>query len=289
MVRAPTSRLSKTTANSTLHRDFLLNPKRMRRFSLDAFDLVKVGHFANLSFESQLTCMHLKEVAPEQQLIIHSFSNGGAFLVAEHLRSWRQGEATTLDPSRVAGLVFDSAPAYLHAAAGGKAMTASMAPGPLRSAAAAAVTVLSKVWGASAGDRGPEGYWNLMRSFEPLQREQGQLGCPELYIYSRDDAITHFSDLDRLVSHRDNLPRSHVLRTVLDSSPHVSHLKTCPNTYTELCAAFAQYSRGSQTDESVRDSFARFERAVRASSAADGLLCQAIAEESSRSLSLSRA
>ena len=247
-----------------------MNPSRLRTFALDAFQVAQVGSFSkpSVSFDGpKLHPIHflLQEIAPKGNMIIHSFSNGGAFLVAEHLRSWSKGESTTLDPARVAGLVFDSAPAYLHAGAGGKAMTASMPPGPVRSTAAAAITVLSTVWGSLVGERGPDGYWKLMGGFQPLQRGDGTV-CPELYVYSEDDTITHFSDLQGLVHGRAELPGSHVLEAVFRSSPHVSHLKTAPSTYAAICGAFAKY-----VQTASRDGVGHFDQAVQRAAGEDSL------------------
>ena len=227
-----------------LCRDFLLNPPRLRSFALEAFAVANVCALLSCATWLRLRCLHIcpysQEITPHNDFIIHGFSNGGAFLLAEHLRSWSKGERTTLDAARVAGLVFDSAPAYLHANAGGKAMTASMPPSALRTAAAAAVTVLSTVWGALVGERGPEGYWSLMGGFTPLQRRDGSV-CPELYVYSEDDAITRFHDLQQLVHGRATAGGSRVLEAVFKHSPHVSHLKTAPATYAAICDAFISH------------------------------------------------
>lgn len=164
---------------------------------------------------------------------MHCFSNGGTFVLAEHLRKWEAGQATSLRPSNIAGLVFDSAPAYLHVRSGARAVTESLPPGLGRSLLRGAAYAGLHAWNALAGDRGAIGFWRTMQSMPGA--------APELYVYSQDDAITEASDLEALVSHRE-AQGVDVHSLVLQSSPHVSHLRSAPQAYATACAEWGAYA-----------------------------------------------
>ena len=172
-----------------------------------------------------------KEYGEDRPIIVHCFSNGGGFVYAEHLREWEAGRTTTLDPSRIAGLVYDSAPAYLHTQAGARAVTESLPPGLLRTVLYYAFLGGMHVWNAVAGDRGATGFWHVVTTAPALG--------PELYVYSQDDAITSAPELRELVQTRGaaGVPVSSL---VLASSPHVTHLRTAPATYAATVGAWAR-------------------------------------------------
>jgi hypothetical protein len=65
-----------------------------------------------------------------RKMVLYAFSNGGAFVVEQIQNLAEGGEGWLKDA--IAGIVFDSAPAYMHRSMGRKVMKASMPPGVMR-------------------------------------------------------------------------------------------------------------------------------------------------------------
>lgn len=73
--------------------------------------------------------------------------------------------------------------------------------------------------------------------FQSLQDEEWDL--PQLYLYSKDDALCLFDALDALVRHRQQLlGRDRVSRVAWESSPHVRHLMENPHEYQAAVESF---------------------------------------------------
>ena len=160
-------------------------------------------------------------------------SNGGAFVhlhVLEELRGARFGAV------RVAGTVFDSAPAYLSQDSMARAPTAAIRSAPLRVAAYLALrillpVVLPLVHGLGVAQRFFAGF-----AADPLP-------CPALYIFSAHDAITDCARLDALVAQRRaahplGARGIRTLRIAADepASAHVAHLMRHPERYRSALA-----------------------------------------------------
>ena len=179
-------------------------------------------------------------------------SNGGAFVHEELLALLGEDGADGRWPglsARLAGTVFDSAPAALtvtsFSRAAVSAMPAEGAAGgllrPLASALAPAVGAL-----LSLGSRRPATFWEHMRS--------DGLRCPSLYIYSEADVVTDVEALDRLVAHR-RLRHARgpaaVLACRLAASPHVGHLRAEPARYVAELAGLVRAGLAAAADDAA--------------------------------------
>ncbi|KNC74383.1 hypothetical protein, variant [Sphaeroforma arctica JP610] len=187
-------------------------------------------------------------------LIVHAFSNGGAFVVEtiENLiqENSQDVERTVSNPGtviekdtklqentqlaadriRLGGQVFDSAPAMMHLQAGVTAIGHAI-PGSaiLRVGVQAVFGIVAALGVVYARATGAPGrgvvFWDHM--------QQSNLGCKQYYIYSVDDELTDAKYLDELIAYRKE-KGVEITAIRLESSPHVQHLKSHPEVYNQF-------------------------------------------------------
>ena len=168
-------------------------------------------------------------------------SNGGAFVHVQVLKllaedAARSAGARRFGGVRVAGTVFDSAPAYLSMNSMARAPTEGIKSAPLRALAYwLARALLPPLMLAAYGSRIAEKF------FEELEADP--LPCRALYIYSAHDRITDAAKLDEHVARRrarhvlgDEGVRALRIGKGEPASPHVLHLIKHPERYREELA-----------------------------------------------------
>ncbi|GFH51552.1 hypothetical protein CTEN210_08028 [Chaetoceros tenuissimus] len=216
------------------------------------------AHSAAIMFraESELTKVVLESVteaakilrnleSQETPVIMHYFSNGGAFLAErfEQMVVNMNDEASSkLSDSSYADLIYvatrlkefgfeiaDSAPAYLHTSSGLKAIDTSVSNVFIR-------TIFRSIFGLSVfvkdtvlkpcnEETTRETFWkNVVNS--TLCKKQA-------FIYSATDVLTDHEKIDELIQERKSRG---ILITAkkLDESEHVLHLRNHPEIYNEL-------------------------------------------------------
>jgi len=158
-------------------------------------------------------------------VIIHAFSNGGAFVVErmESLIENRKDDAEIqFFAERLRGEVFDSAPAYPTKDNGMNALKASIR-NPMLQIPVMAVLYL---WGMllPSSIRKWFAFWNHIETSKTCKRQA--------FIYSANDRLTAASPLeDLIVKRQELLGKENLLVKKLDDSPHVMHLRTDPEGY----------------------------------------------------------
>lgn len=169
-------------------------------------------------------------------------SNGGAFVHTQVLKllaedAARAAGARRFGGVRVAGTVFDSAPAFLSMDSMARAPTEGIKSAPLRSLAywlarALLPPVMLLAYGPRIADR----------FFAELEADP--LPCRALYIYSAHDRITDVAKLDEHVARRrarhalgDDGVRALRIGKGEPASPHVLHLMKHPERYRDAVAA----------------------------------------------------
>jgi len=179
----------------------------------------------------------LADTYPGVPVVLAYFSNGGAFVHQQLLPLLAADAAAPARDRRyadvrIAGVVFDSCPAWLSPRSAARGLTEHIRSPFLRAlafyAVVAAFSLLTPyMWLA----RVPERY------FETLERDA--LPCPALYVYSTDDTISLHQDITALARRR--LARGHDVTAALiadEPSPHVAHLQANPLRYATTLATF---------------------------------------------------
>ena len=197
--------------------DVFLSPAGTRKFARETLELLAAHH-------------------ADEPCVIGSFSNGGAFVYAQMLRLLHE-DASAKGPRRfahvrIAGTLFDSAPAYLTLNSGTRAFTEG-----IRSAWQRAVAFFVVRWIIMPllvpfvfGARPNDSFFGTLRDDD--------LACATLYIYSEHDELTDAAKLDELVAQRRarHVRGADAVRTLRIGrdealSPHVAHLLRHPARY----------------------------------------------------------
>lgn len=165
---------------------------------------------------------------PPPPIIIHAFSNGGAFVV------WKLYEALLRGGSphglRIAGVVWDSAPALVTPETGAAAFCGTLQARWLQGPAYVAARALMHValaWPPYASSMGGR-FWAAMTA----------IPWASLYVYSLADEITLPGPLAELVATRTASQPSPQRSVVLGDTAHVQHLRKRPVEYTAALRAF---------------------------------------------------
>jgi hypothetical protein len=160
-------------------------------------------------------------------LLVHLFSNGGAFLY----------ERVLLDRAsfpQIDGVIFDSAPAYMHPRTGLDVIQTHTRPAVLR-------PLLGCVFGSltglmfvisKRGDDPADRYWRTL--MEDASRTSA------LYVYSHEDTTTDAQALELLIKHRIARGDTRIATLVMPDSGHVLHMRTHPEEYTLAVDKFVQ-------------------------------------------------
>ena len=213
----------RTTASTG---DLFLRPARLRKLAEEALDLIQ-------------------STSADKPLYLFYLSNGGAF-IHEHilnvLREEREQGGNRWNKVRIAGTIFDSAPAELTTASCSRALTEDIKSPVLRSVAyVATYAVFGLLYPPKFGFKRNGPFHDSMRS-DPLP-------CPSLYIFSDTDTVTNPVPLaalieDRKLRHPLGTNGIHVLRlhAADGESPHVSHLRTHRLRYVSAVERFLQHA-----------------------------------------------
>lgn len=165
------------------------------------------------------------------KLVAHVLSNGGYF----GLLSIEPATTPTLFKLlEGGGLVIDSAPAYLHAIAGARAISYSMTQKTFaRSLIAALVTPLFVLNGMytrlTTGIDVQASYWERSINYPH--------NGPELYLFSTADLLVDAEKLEGLISAR-KATNSKITSFDFIDSPHVLHYRVYSSKYEELLENF---------------------------------------------------
>ena len=179
-------------------------------------------------------------------VIFHTFSNGGCFLweqvktilntAALDNNNHDHNDTTTTSimlrslHSKIVGVVFDSSPAYFHPK---DHDTLDNALQYCHWQERLSITLHQWIHPVSPQDANTRAttYWESMRN-DPWEIRQ-------LYLYSKDDALTPYQPLEELIEHRRQLFGTHrILTKSWISSPHCTHLMTHPDDYQEAITSF---------------------------------------------------
>lgn len=170
------------------------------------------------------------------RFIVHSFSNGGCFLW-EWLRHMLF-EQTPSSPvysgidtlrlrQKLAGLVFDSAPAYYEI----KMLTLESVLEHVPSEEKERLLKTAKSFNKDAVGRRFDEYWSTLMS--------DQNDHPQFYLYSECDHLTCAKELEDLIRHRESLlGKGKISSHKFLDSKHCSHLLKHPEEYKRLIQQF---------------------------------------------------
>ena len=194
--------------------------------SLDDCICTAVQHMAKL----------LNAVENDIPVIVHAFSNGGAYLLERleklilKARETKANADLILVGERMKGQIFDSSPVYPSVEAATKAMVPvfpskfmQMLIGTIFYINGALSLFFKFITGKKTYE---EQFWEHMISTEMCKNQA--------YIYSTTDTITNVEHLECLIESREALSDSNVRRLKFEDSQHVQHLRTHPNDYDKM-------------------------------------------------------
>lgn len=182
----------------------------------------------------------LRSIENEIPVIVHCFSNGGAYLVKrleiliQQARKQPYGnDDLILVGDRLNGELFDSAPAYPSRRAGTRAMKDVFRGAFLRSIIYVLFSLNALMdWIAHHVFKRPImpiEFWEHMT--------QSKACLNQAFVYSAADDITNVQKLDELVEARRKI-NHHTLVERFDDSLHVQHLRKHPDAYQKLVRSF---------------------------------------------------
>jgi len=157
------------------------------------------------------------------KIILFSMSNGGAF-VHNHLSKLMFANPGRYQAVKIAGVIFDSAPAYLTAHSGSRALSESIKNATIRKIVYWLAMLIFPLIMIMFGLDGPKRYFREM--------EDDSIKAPSLYIYSLNDELTDAAQLEALIEKRKTRQQQGKVKTLcLANSPHVAHLRKHPDQY----------------------------------------------------------
>ena len=170
----------------------------------------------------------LKDEAPDTGVLIHAFSNGGALVYEEIVKSMSAPAAgNTALRARLRGVIFDSAPARLTFTTAWRALTAAVPSLFARLPVMLGLVLFSGLrlllfdlpFGRPSR---PASFWRTLAE-DPST-------CPQLFIYSPADEIVAAADVEDMRAAR--AARGVAAAALrLDNSPHVGPLRIHPGAY----------------------------------------------------------
>ena len=169
-----------------------------------------------------------EEVPTSKKVIIHCFSNGGVFFLNNILP-----EKSQFIFPKIYKIIYDSAPCYLDAISGARAMSYGFTSKPLYRTVIANLLVPVFFFGGIAknlisGENPAIVFWEKCRTY-PFYGD-------ELFLYSDNDALCDVDKLQGLIEARRAVKVENGCSGVTDSvnyktSPHVLHYKMFPVEY----------------------------------------------------------
>lgn len=213
----------------------------------------------------------LKEAGGKEHFILHIFSNNGSFMYEAMLwmmktqKKEKVPEAATYCFDHLRGVIFDSCPAFMSISSGLGAISMAVPPGPLRTGLQllrssvllgwrlrGAVIVLGawlfsrRRWkqltvliglivAAKISQRfgRPAQFWRHMLE-DPL------LQTPRLYVYSKNDHLTDYDPLEKLIEQRRAKGQKGLNVVCFPTSEHCGHLRNHPQKYSAEVLKFIQ-------------------------------------------------
>lgn len=173
------------------------------------------------------------EGAPARPIIFYAFSNGGGFVITELAALLQENNNAGGPPSpTVAGVIFDSAPCYMHLTTGIKALGEGR-PLIVR-VVLAFLFLISVALGFLAHPYWPRRYWHSMEMLKI-----GNNGGKYLYLYSHDDPLCDSERLTALIAGRVAAGLD-VHARGWERSGHVAHYRFHPEEYKELVLEFVK-------------------------------------------------
>lgn len=164
-------------------------------------------------------------------IILHAFSNGGAFVIAEVLFWYKHSdEEIDIFRNHLAGYVFDSAPVFVTSPKTGmKAVAGNFPPGSAyRWPATAAAALWLYGYKLLIGDE-------VHRIFRHNILNSNAYPYNQAFIYSATDSITPVADVEETISARRALNerdgKGQIITVKLEQSEHVDHLRKYPTEY----------------------------------------------------------
>jgi hypothetical protein len=224
-----------------------------------AVDMAVLTHNNRLLDECALiaaseTAKILRELGNDTvPVIIHSFSNGGAYvverlevLIQEARDGKKHGESNEdliLVGERLQGQIFDSAPAYPTASSAIKAMSSVFSNSLLRALLSILVTLHACYDYALHNYFGyPDGRKDFFKYMA-----NSRICLKQAYIYSAADEITDVVKLEELIAARQKISDVQICK--FDDSFHVQHLRKHVAVYHEFVDSFL---KGIDTPKSVK-------------------------------------
>lgn len=178
-----------------------------------------------------LTYLKRQQLWPQRRIILYAFSNGGAFVVEQLLNLAETEPRYAQLPTSIAGIIFDSAPAYTHPGMMQKVIAASEPPSMrrrLKSSYYAAMSALQPLLHPRSPPRFQQ-FWGNM--------ERLSWGRPLLFLYSADDPLCDAAKVDELVAEKRRRGQD-VKARKWERSGHVAHLRHHSDEYTDLLLQF---------------------------------------------------
>lgn len=179
---------------------------------------------------------------PHIPTYFYYFSNGGAF-VHDQFVSLRQENKDYYNELKIAGIIFDSCPAYMYSNAGARALSESIRNFIVRKItfgfAYMALVTLTYLYYALSGFkrfRPSEFFQNLL---------QDDIQAPVLYIYSSDDQLTDCYQLSQLIQKRKLAALVPYIDELYITKPsvHVGHFVKHSDLYTSTLKSFIEKTR----------------------------------------------
>ena len=172
---------------------------------------------------------------PTVPLVVHCFSNGGAFVV-EHLELVMQrcpnDDDLQLCRERLQLQLFDSAPAYMHISSGMRAIGSSVTNSLVRWLAVSCFLIFGIVSGVVLillGRPGrPKQFWTRM--------SESRAASKQVFFYSTSDNITDHVKIEELIARRRGMGVD-VKEYKFEDSGHVAHYRKHPKVYEQAIEA----------------------------------------------------
>ena len=212
----------------------VLGALKVYKYVAPAFD-VALNH-NNLTAMARSALERTKADYPATPIFLHCFSNGGAFVV-RCLHDLISLPATSHDFEgvQIAGVIWDSAPAFISSDSAARAMTGGFRATFARNVAFSilkstlvACEALNVACGRDPKDSVGSRFWSAMKT----------IPVASLYIYSRSDVITLAAPLDALVDSRSAALSAPQRRLVFLDTAHVQHMLGHPDEYIEAVRSF---------------------------------------------------
>lgn len=163
-------------------------------------------------------------------ILLYAFSNGGAFVVEQLCALLQEPNNSRYETIRkgIRGIIFDSAPAYMHAEMAPKVIR-EVAPAGIIREGAVFFEYLTRLMCRVVDPKRPTNFWKTMVDLD---------GCPILYVYSEDDHLCDASMIHRLVEEKRGKGQHRVFSKCWAASRHCSHLMMHPEEYRQQIRHF---------------------------------------------------